>query len=129
MAREQEAEIKRSCLCVLRVAIYSYYAALTAFRYHLALKCIVADWALSNSRLLMPHQQAWQRIIDMPIQMGVTAFLSAAYAADINAHTVMKHWLDKAHSTMTAVRFYYSLKKDLFSYILIIRVAASAFFK
>lgn len=127
MAREQQAEKKRSCLCVLGVAIYSYYAALTAFRYHLALKCIVADWALSNSRLLMPHQQAWQHIIDMPIQMIV--FLSAAYAADINAHTVMKPWLDKAHSTMTAIWFYYSLKKDLFSYILIICGASSAFFK
>lgn len=59
----------------------------------------------------------------------VTAFLSAAYAADINAHTVMKPWLDKAHSTMTAIWFYYSLKKDLFSYILIICGASSAFFK
>lgn len=41
----------------------------------------------------------------------------------------MKPWLDKAHSTMTAIWFYYSLKKDLFSYILIICGASSAFFK
>lgn len=93
---------ERSSLCVLGAAIYSHYVALTAFRCHPALECIVADWALSNSHLLMPHQQAWQHVIDMLMQMDVTAFLSAAaYAADINAHKVMKYWLDRTQSTVT----------------------------
>lgn len=39
----------------------------------------------------MTHQQAWQHIIDMPIQMDVSAFLSAAYGADtVDGHNYKK---------------------------------------
>ena len=63
-------------------AIYFYYTPPDSFPISSSTRCIVADWVLSKSHLLMPHQQAWQHIIDMPIQMDVSAFLSAAYGAD-----------------------------------------------
>lgn len=64
-------------------AIYFHNARSDSFPISSSTRCIVADWALSNSHLLMTLERAWQHIIDMPIQMDVSALLSAAYGADI----------------------------------------------
>lgn len=63
-------------------AIYFHNARSDSFPISPSTRCIVADCALNNSHLLMTLQQAWQHIIDMPIQMDVSALLSAAYGAD-----------------------------------------------
>lgn len=52
-------------------AIYFHYACSDSFPISSSTQCIVADWAVSSRHLLMTHQQAWQHIIDMPIQTDV----------------------------------------------------------
>lgn len=58
------------------LAIYFRYAPSDSFPISPNTQCIVADWALSCSHLLMTHQPAWLHIIDMPIQMDVSVCLS-----------------------------------------------------
>lgn len=73
---------------VLRAAIYFHYAHSDSFPISSSARCIGADGAPSHSPPLMTHHQAWQHIIDMPIQIDVSAFLSDIQLRDTNLERV-----------------------------------------
>ena len=62
--------------------MHFHYTRSDSFPISSSTQCIAADWAVSNSHLLMTHQQAWQHITDMPIKMDVIALPSAVCGSD-----------------------------------------------